>query len=121
MRVLWDSGPATVAAVVDKIDATPKPAYNSVLTMLRVLETKNYVRHEKDGRAFVYAPVIGRGEARHRAVTQLIHRFFDGSPESLVLDLLDHEKASPIELERLRDLIRQGWPGAESPATKGHS
>ena len=79
--------------------------------MLRILETKGYVRHEKDGRAFVYAPVIGRGEARRSALSHLIHRFFDDSPALLVLDLLGHDEATPAEFERLRELVdRQTRP-----------
>jgi predicted transcriptional regulator len=106
MTALWDCGSATVGDVADRIEGSPRPAYNTVLTMLRILESKGYVRHEKDRRAFVYAPLIGRGEARRRALTQLLHRFFEGSPELLVLDLLGHDQASPAELERLRQLIQ---------------
>ena len=54
MRVLWDKGEGTVNDVVDSLKAKPKPAYNSVLTLLRILEKKHYVTHRKDGRAFIY-------------------------------------------------------------------
>lgn len=113
MRVLWDSGRGTVGEVAARIDASPKPAYNSILTMLRILEAKGYVRHEKDGRAFVYAPVIGRREARRKALSQLLNRFFDGSPELLVLDLLGHDKATAEDVSRLREMIRDAQPVAE--------
>jgi predicted transcriptional regulator len=112
MRVLWDCGRATVGEIAERIEGRPRPAYNTVLTMLRILETKGYVHHQKDGRAFVYAPVIGRGEARRSALSHLLHRFFDGSPELLVLDILGHDEASPDELERLRELIN-GRTGGE--------
>jgi predicted transcriptional regulator len=118
MRVLWDHGPATVGDVADRIEADPKPAYNSVLTMLRILENKRFVRHEKDGRAFVYAAVVDRGEARRNALSHLLLRFFDGSPELLVLDLLGHEDASPGEVERLRELIK-GQARRPTPRKKG--
>ncbi len=111
MRILWDSGRATVGEVADRVQASPKPAYNTILTMLRILETKGYARHEKDGRAFVYAPVIDRSDARRSALSQLLHRFFDGSPELLVLDFLGHDEATPDEVERLRELINKK-PGA---------
>lgn len=107
MRALWDGRRGTVGDIVDRIEGAPRPAYNTVLTMLRILETKGYVRHVKDGRAFVYAPVIGRREARRSAVSLLLHRFFDGSPELLVLDLLGHEQATAEEIERLRRLIEE--------------
>ncbi len=99
MRVLWEHSRGTVGDIAERIEDSPKPAYNSVLTMLRILETKGYVRHEKDGRAFVYAPVIGRGEARRSALSHLIHRFFDDSPALLVLDLLGHDEATPAEFD----------------------
>jgi BlaI family penicillinase repressor len=118
MRVLWNRSQATVGEIADQIEDSPRPAYNTVLTMLRILETKGYVRHDKDGRAFVYAPVINRSEARRSALSHLLHRFFDGSPELLVLDLLGHEEASPAELERMRDLINGRAPGAD-PLPKG--
>jgi predicted transcriptional regulator len=105
MRVLWERTRATVGEVVDHIEGPHKPAYNSVLTILRILEKKGYVTHEKDGRAFVFVPVVDRSQARRRAVSQLISRFFNGSPEALVLDLLGHEHPSEDERKRVRQLI----------------
>lgn len=106
MRVLWDRGRATVGEVVDSIEGPDKPAYNSILTVLRILEKKGYVTHEKDGRAFVYLPVVDRSQARQRAVSQLVARFFNGSPEALVLDLLGHEHPTEDERTRIRHLLR---------------
>ena len=120
MRVLWDCSRATVGEIADGIEESPRPAYNTVLTMLRILETKGYVRHEKDGRAFVYAPLIGRSEARRNALSHLLHRFFDGSPELLVLDLLGHDEATPEEIERLKHLLGERTKLAE-PASKERS
>ena len=56
MRVLWDKGEATVGEVVDALKTRPKPAYNTVLTLLRIMEKKGYVSHRKDGRAFIFLP-----------------------------------------------------------------
>ncbi len=120
MRVLWDCDRATVGDIAERIEGSPKPAYNTVLTMLRILETKGYVRHEKDGRAFVYAPLIDRGEARRSALSHLLHRFFDGSPELLVLDLLGHDEATPDELKRLRTLINREAMPADDALKGGH-
>lgn len=105
MRVLWERARATVGEVVERIEGPDKPAYNSILTVLRILEKKGYVSHEKDGRAFVYVPLIDRSQARRRAVSQLISRFFNGSSEALVLDLLGHEHATDDERLRVRALI----------------
>lgn len=107
MQVLWDRERATVGEVVDRLADSHKPAYNTVLTLLRILERKGYVRHEKQGRAFVFAPLIDRDQARRRAVSHLLSRFFDDSAELLVLNLLDQAQVDGVELRRLRALIDQ--------------
>ncbi len=63
MRVLWDKGQATVGEVVDALNTRPKPAYNTVLTLLRIMEKKGYVSHRKDGRAFIF---LADGRPRRR-------------------------------------------------------
>ena len=113
MRVLWIRDRATVGDVVEALNDTPKPAYNTVLTLLRILERKGYVTHEKEGRAFTYVPLVDRGQARRRAVTHLLTRFFDNSPEQLVLDLLGHDHADSVELQRVRELIERAPVMAE--------
>ena len=105
MRVLWDRGRATVGETVDDLTGPRKPAYNTVLTLLRILEQKGYVRHEKAGRAFVYEPLIDRSQARRSAVRHLLSRFFDDSPAALVLNLLEQDRIDETELRRLRELI----------------
>jgi predicted transcriptional regulator len=80
-------------------------AYNTVLTTLRILERKGYVRHTKEGRAFVYHPVVERGEANRKAVRNLVRRFFQDSPELLILNVLEDEQLAESELGRLKRLI----------------
>ena len=107
MNVLWDVGPATVGDVAIRLTGTPVLAYNTVQTMLRILERKGYVTHEKAGRAFVYRPLVDRTLARRRAVRHLMGRLFDNSPGLLVLNLLDDERIEPEELQRLKRMIEQ--------------
>jgi predicted transcriptional regulator len=107
MDVLWDKGSATVSDVVDNLPKNPALAYSTVLTTLRILETKGYVRHTKDGRAFVYHPLVGREQARENAVTHLLRRFFEGSPEQLMLNLIEGKKIDARELARLRKRIEE--------------
>jgi BlaI family transcriptional regulator, penicillinase repressor len=120
MRVLWERARATVGDVVQSIDATPRPAYNTVLTVLRILERKGYVRHEKDGRAFAYVPLIDHTQARRRDVSHLISRFFNNSPELLVLDLLGHEPTDAAELQRVQELIDEA-PRADETGAIGRT
>ncbi len=105
MNVLWDRGRATVGDVVGSIAGSRKPAYNTALTILRILERKGYVGHEREGRAFAFVPLVERGEERRRALSQMLSRFFDNSPLALVSDLLGHEDIDPEELRRVRELI----------------
>ncbi len=105
MEVLWQKRSATVNDVAEALAKDKPVAYNTVLTLMRILERKGYVRHTKGGRAFVYAPVVERGEASRSAVRQLITRFFNDSPELLMLKLLRDEGIDEKELARLRNLI----------------
>jgi predicted transcriptional regulator len=107
MHVLWDRARASVGDVVEHIEGKARPAYNTVLTMLRILERKGYVTHEKDGRAFVFVPLVDRATARKSAITQVLSRFFDDSPRLLVLNLLGHERLDADELKGVRELIDQ--------------
>jgi predicted transcriptional regulator len=105
MRVLWDRGEATVGEVVSALKDRPRPAYNSVLTVLRILERKGYVTHRKDGRAFVFLPTVDHARARQSALKTFVNRFFEGSPRLLVLNLLEDENLSPEALKRLKQQI----------------
>jgi predicted transcriptional regulator len=104
MEVLWEKGQATVAEVTAALPPPPI-AYNSVLTTMRILERKGYVAHDEAGRAFVYRPLVERDTAAQSAVGQLLSRFFGNSSGSLALRLIESERPSDAELERLRKLI----------------
>ena len=105
MEVLWTRGSATVSDVVDGLPKRVLLAYSTVLTTLRILEVKGYLTHTKEGRAFVYRPAVGRDQVREKAVTHLIRRFFEGSPELLMLNLVEGRKVAPAELQRIRRRI----------------
>jgi predicted transcriptional regulator len=109
MDVLWEKGAATVGEVAENLPKELGLAYNTVLTTLRILDEKGYVRHKKstEGRAFVYSPRVGRDEAGRSAVRYLVSRFFRNSPELLVLNLLKDEKLSEKELGRIRTLLAE--------------
>jgi len=104
MEILWANGPLSVAEVAERV-GDPPLAYNTVLTTLRILEQKAYVRHRTSGRAFIYRAIVARDEARRHVVNSVVTRFFGGSPRDLVLNLLESEQLDDAELERLRSLI----------------
>ncbi len=107
MDILWENGASTVSDVVEALPRRLSLAYSTVLTTLRILERKGYVTHEKHGRAFVYHPVVGRKEASRKAVRHLLSRFFDNSPELLVLNVLENEEIDSAELKRLKKMVEE--------------
>jgi BlaI family transcriptional regulator, penicillinase repressor len=108
MDVLWLKGAATVQQVLDWLPEKPALAYNSVLTTIRILEKKGYVRHAKDGRAHIYEAVIGRKEASRSEIRHLVSRFFRDSHEALVLNILEGDGLEAQELARLRQMLDRG-------------
>lgn len=105
MKVLWERGSGTVQQVLDSMEETPVLAYNSVLTTIRILERKGYLKHIKDGRAHVYAPVVQQEEATRSEIRRLASRFFGNSREDLVLNILEERGIEAEELARLRKML----------------
>ncbi len=105
MNVLWKQGQATVSEVIASLPRRPPVAYNTVQTLLGILEDKGYVAHEQVGRRFVYRPVVEQNVARRRALSHLVKSLFDDSPSLLVLNVLDDERLDQSEVERLKKLI----------------
>jgi predicted transcriptional regulator len=107
MNVLWERQSATVHEVLEAIPSKPALAYNSVLTIIRILEKKGYVKHEKDKRAHVFLPVVDRKDATRFEVRHLVSRFFGNSNEQLVLNVLEETSIDAEELDRLRQLLER--------------
>ena len=107
MAVLWRLRQASVSDVMAALNKTRAVTYSTVQTMLRILETKGYLTHDKVARAFVYRPVVDERQARRRALRHLVRRLFDGSPSLLVLNVLEDEDLDPAEREQLRKLIER--------------
>ena len=114
MEVLWQRKSGTVQQVLDDLPQKPALAYNSVLTIIRILEKKGYVEHAKDGSAHIYAPVVDREDAlrveelgEHR-----ISRFFRNSQEQLALNILEERGLDREEIERLKQMLDRSSRGA---------
>ena len=109
MNVLWDRGSATVHEVLETLPAKPALAYNSVLTIIRILEKKGYAKHVqmKDQRAHVYLPQVDRKDATRFEVRHLMSRFFGNSREQLVLNVLEESGIDAEELDRVRQLLER--------------
>jgi BlaI family transcriptional regulator, penicillinase repressor len=107
MNALWVRGNGTVQLILDSLSETPALAYNTVLTTIRILERKGYVKHFKDGRAHVYSPLVGRDEASRSEIRHLIGRFFRNSHEQLVLNILEDRGVDATEIKRLREMLER--------------
>ncbi len=105
MEVLWQRRSGTVQQVLDALPQRPALAYNSVLTIIRILEKKGFVAHAKDGRAHIYVPLIEREDARRSEVRHLVSRFFKNSHEQLVLNILEERGVDREELNRLKKML----------------
>ena len=111
MEVLWSLKSASVRDVANALREKEDVAYNTVQTMLGILETKGYLDHHKEGRAFVYTPIIDRGAARSSALKHFLGNFFDGSPQALVQNLIQDENVDAMEIDRLRKLLNASEQG----------
>jgi len=107
MNVVWEHGRATVQEVKDALSAGSgkKPAYTTVLTMMRKLELKGYLTHELDHRTFIYLPAISRRQVRKTLLGDLLDRLFEGSPALLVNNLVSEQKISDEDLSEIRKLV----------------
>jgi predicted transcriptional regulator len=105
MSVLWSLGSATVAEVKDRI--SDPLAYTTVLSVLQTLEEKGYVRHEGEGRAYRYFPLVDWRTAGGSELKRLLRKVFKGSPELLLVQLVQEESLSPEQLRRIQDLLEE--------------
>jgi predicted transcriptional regulator len=106
MNVLWETGPANVQAVQARLQGRDL-AYTTVQTMLNVLHRKGKVKRQLKDRAYIYRPVLSRKNAAAQAVGDMLDRFFGGSADSLVLNLLETRQLTPQKLAEIQKLLEQ--------------
>jgi predicted transcriptional regulator len=108
MKVVWKLGSATVRDVYDDLRARREIAYTTVLTMMKILEQKGYLKAERADRAFVYTPVRARQDVLGGMVREFIDRVFDGASRPMLLHLVKHTKLSEKERKALLRAIEEG-------------
>lgn len=113
MGAVWSLGEATVAEVRERLPA--ELAYTTVLTVLRGLELKGFVTHDKAGRAFVYRPLMEAEDAAQNLVDRVIDRVFGGSPVRLLAHLVSDRDIDPGDLERMRRMLEDELRETRSP------
>lgn len=110
MNMLWQDGPLFVREMVERYP-DPKPHFNTVSTMVRILETKGYVTHEVIGNSHRFQAVVDKSEFRDRGIADVIRTYFDNSYKKAVSALVEEEK---ISVDDLRDIIRMIEQGNSS-------
>jgi predicted transcriptional regulator len=113
MQVLWDHGPCVVAEV--RAHLRDPLAYTTVLTILRTLEAKGYVRHVEEGRGHRYSAKVQQQAARKSAVKHLTDKLFKGSAELLFTHLVADQKLTSQQIERMRQLLAEKADDPEKP------
>lgn len=101
LKVLWDHGPASVREVHERLCPEGELAFNTVQTVLRIMDEKGLVAHEARGRTFVYKPK----HTREREMSRLLDKVFDGALDQFVVSLLKSKKSTPDELKKLERII----------------
>src|ERR1700712_473012 len=104
MQILWQLNEAIVKDIIDKIP-DPKPAYNTVSTVVRVLEGKGFINHKAYGNSHVYFPAISEAAYKKFTFDKMMKSYFDDSYKSLVSFIADEKKLNLKELDELTNLI----------------
>ncbi len=107
MHVVWELGCGTVRQVHDVLAERRPIAYTTVMTMMNILEEKEYLKRSKQGRAYVYEPIHPKQEILSSMVEDFVSRVFEGSAKPLVLRLLRDHKLSKRELDEISRMIEE--------------
>lgn len=107
MEVLWKNGEASVRDITTALSKEKQTAYTTVQTLCKILAEKGYADFRKDGKAFIYIPKITQKEARQSALTNMLNKFFGGSPEVLAQHLMQETDIELNDLEALQRKIDQ--------------
>ena len=116
MSVLWERATATAEQI--RVALPEKLHDSTVRTLLRILESKGYVRHGLRGKAYLYRPAVKRATAERKAVRSVLRRFFGGSAETLVLRLIEDQQLTSEQLDRLnKDTVVENDPKSQIGAS----
>jgi len=109
MQVVWQLQKCNVAAVIEKLPE-PKPAYNTVSTIVRILESKGFVDHEQEGKGYLYFPLVQKADYSNQSINKLVDGYFQGSFKSMVSFFIKKNDMSLSELESVLNEIKKEKP-----------
>lgn len=105
MQVLWDLKSAFVKDIIENLPDDPKPPYNTISSVVRLLETKNYIGHKAYGKTHEYFPLISKAAYRKHSFSKLVANYFDGSAQSLLSFMVKEETLSEKDIEEIQKMI----------------
>lgn len=118
MHVLWKLEKSNVAGIIEKLPE-PKPAYNTVSTIVRILESKGFVDHEQEGKGYLYFPLVRKSDYSNQSINKLVDGYFQGSFKSMVSFFMKKNDMSLSELESILSEIKKAdEPSAENKKPK---
>ncbi|MCM4155437.1 BlaI/MecI/CopY family transcriptional regulator [Gramella sp. AN32] len=100
MHILWELKEANVAAIIEKMPE-PKPAYNTVSTIVRILESKGFVDHKQQGKGYNYFPLLKKETYSNQSINQLMNNYFNGSFKSMVSFFMKKNDLNSKDLENI--------------------
>ncbi|MDP5229307.1 MAG: BlaI/MecI/CopY family transcriptional regulator [Cellulophaga sp.] len=106
MQVLWQLQKCNVAAIIDELPE-PKPAYNTVSTIVRILESKGFVDHEQEGKGYLYFPLLKKSDYSNQSINKLVDGYFQGSFKSMVSFFVKKNDMNLSELEAILNEIKK--------------
>ena len=109
MQVIWKKERVVVHDILDELPE-PKPAYNTVSTLVRILEKKEFVGHKAYGKTYEYYPLISKEEYTGRYMTGVLNNFFDGSLSRLVSFFSANKSISVEETDKILEMLRKDQP-----------
>ena len=107
MQVLWNLKKAFVKDIIDALPDDPKPPYNTISSVVRLLERKGFVGYKAYGKTYEYFPLISKVEYRKAFFRTMLSGYFDNSAESLLSFMVKEQKISVEELKKIKEIIEQ--------------
>ncbi len=103
MQLLWKLEESNVASIIDQMPE-PKPAYNTISTIIRILENKEFVSHRKKGKGYIYFPIVKKDDYSSQSISKLMNNYFNGSFRNMVSFFV---KRNDMEIKDLEKILKE--------------
>ena len=105
MQIIWDLERCLVRDIIEKMPDEPKPPYNTISSVVRLLESKGYLNYKAYGKTYEYFPIVSKNDYGQRSFRKVFANYFDNSVESLLSFMVKEENLTVEEIEKIKSLI----------------